>query len=252
MKQKWEQFKKTKAYAVMKDKHLFELILIAFFYAFMSAIYAFSSTVSKDTHLISMPIDDKIPFIRYFIIPYYTYYFMPVIILYMVARKDGEKFKRGIISMFLVDIIANIIFLSYNVKIIRPDVVDLNMRITDVTGFDSFLDYMIAVIYRVDKDASCCFPSLHAAIGTLVLILSISFDKEKRLPIILTILGILSGLGCITATFFIKQHYFIDSVAGVALSLIVYPLVSYTMYLIKKKKEEKKCTENQDEQHQNQ
>lgn len=244
MKQKWQQFKKTKTYAVMKDKHLFELILIALFYAFMSIIYAFSSAVSKDTHLISMSIDDKIPFIRYFIIPYYTYYFMPVIILYMVARKDGEKFKKGIISMFIVDIIANIVFLSYNVKIIRPDVVDLNMKITDVTGFDSFLDFMIAVIYRVDKNASCCFPSLHAAIGTLVAILSISFDKEKRLPLFLTILGVLSGLGCITATFFIKQHYFIDSVAGVILSLIVYSFVSLTMYLIKKKKEEKKQENN--------
>ncbi len=243
MKRKWQQFKETKAYAVMKREHLFELLLIVFFYIFMSAFYAFSSAFSTETHLISMSIDDKIPFIRYFIIPYCTYYFMPVIILYMVARKDSEKFKKGILSMFIIDTIANIFFLCYNVKIIRPDFIDLNMKITEVTSFDSFMDYMISVIYRVDKSASCCFPSLHAAIGTLLVILSVSFQKDKRLPIVLSILGVLSGLGCITATFFIKQHYFIDSVAGVILSLLVYSLVSLTIYLVKKNKEKQKDTE---------
>lgn len=247
MKRKWQQFKETKAYAFMKREHLFELLLIALFYIFMSAFYAFSSAFSTDTHLIPMKIDDKIPFIRYFIIPYYTYYFMPVIILYMVARKDSEKFKKGIISMFIVDTIANIFFLCYNVRIIRPDFIDLNMKITQVTSFDSFMDYMISVIYRIDKSASCCFPSLHAAIGTLLVILSVSFKKEKRLPIILTIFGILSGLGCILATFFIKQHYFIDSVAGVTLSLLVYSLVSLTFYLMKKNKESGKSTNMSDD-----
>ncbi len=236
MRRKWEQFKETKAYALMKRNHLFELILIAFFYIFMSAFYAFSSAFSTNTHQIAMSIDEKIPFIRYFIIPYYTYYFMPVLILYMVARIDPVKFKKGILSMFLVDTIANIIFLSYNVSIVRPDFIDINMRITDVSGFDSFMDYMIAIIYRVDKSASCCFPSLHAAIGTLVVILSVSFQKEKRLPVFLSVLGILSGLGCILATFFIKQHYFIDSVAGVILSLVVYFLVSLVLYLRKRNK----------------
>ena len=63
--------------------------------------------------------------------------------------------------------------------------------------------------------------------------------KTGKMPKWLTIVSIIFGVGCILSTVFVKQHYFIDMVAGTILFIIVYPLVIYFEKLILKRKEQK-------------
>ncbi len=236
MHERLEHFQQSKVGTFLREHHLYALLLTGVYYGFMSAIYFFTSHVNQNVHYIHMGIDSRIPYIKYFIVLYYTYYVMPEILLWRLAYKDKDRFRRMMVSFFLVDIIANIVFLCYNVKMVRESSVDITMGIKDIHSFDQVFDYLVAVIYRADKEGVCCFPSLHASLGTLMVLLPFSKEKEKRLHPALTVLALISGFGCILATVFIKQHYFIDVVAGILLSLTVYLLVILLDRVYRKRK----------------
>lgn len=229
-------FKESKVGTFLRDHHLYALLLTGVYYGFMSLIYFVTSHVNQDVHYFHMAIDEQIPYIKYFVILYYTYYIMPEILLWRLAYKDQDRFRRMMLSFFAVDIISNIIFLCYNVKMVRESSVDMNMSLKDIRSFDAFFDYLVALIYRADSNAVCCFPSLHAALGTLMVLLPFSKEKEKRLSPLLTVLALISGFGCILATVFIKQHYFIDVVAGILLSVSVYLTVILLDRIYQKRK----------------
>lgn len=173
-----------------------------------------------------MTIDNKIPFIKYFVIFYYTYYFLPIVLLWLVSFKDKKKFYICLSSIFVCCFISNLIYSIYNVKSVRPDYINPNMTLKDITSFDMIFDFMVAKIYKIDPTGLNCFPSIHASLGVFMVILSISKDKERRISKIISLIGIICGVLCAISTVFIKQHYLVDTIAGVGLAIICYILIT--------------------------
>lgn len=194
-----------------KKLHVKYFIIIFFFYCLKGVLYETSKNVSTNYHFIDMEIDNLIPFCKYFILFYITYYFSPPIQLYYISYKDKNKFYRLVISGVISVIIANICFLCYQTKFIRPV----------VEGSDIF-SVLVRYIYTIDNGAVNCFPSIHAIFGMLMII---GGCNTKGTNIWYKLLTITVGLGCIVSTVFVKQHYFIDMVAGVLLILVVYGCV---------------------------
>ena len=128
-------------------------------------------------------------------------------------------------SAILTVIICNICFWIYQVKMERPEIV-VN---------DAF-DYLVKFIYDMDKGALNCCPSIHAVMGTLMIIAGY---KTEKFPKWLQILSMIFGVGCILSTVFIKQHYFIDIVLGVLIMSASYLLVTTIDKKILRKKEDK-------------
>ncbi len=207
-----------------KKLHIKYLIIIFFLYVLKGVLYETSKQVSTDWHLINMKIDDLIPFWKFFILFYLPYYFSPPIQLYYISYKDKNKFYRLVISGAVTVILANIFFLCYQTKFIRPE----------VEGNDIF-SILVRYIYGIDDGAVNCLPSIHAIFGMLMIIGSFT----KGTPIWYKLLTGIVGLGCIVSTVFVKQHYFIDMVAGAILMLVIYGAVLLVEKKLKKSVEKK-------------
>lgn len=214
---------KEKIIYYFKKYHIWYALLIAALYYGKLMMYKFSNRVNTNYHYINMKIDDLIPFCKYFMFFYFTYYWFSQLQLWFVSYGNKRKFYRMLIAAAITCVACNICFLCYQVKMIRPE----------VTGNDPF-DLWVKWIYNRDAKAMNCCPSIHAVMGTLMVI---GGFKSSNLPKWLNIVSIIFGVGCIVSTVFVKQHYFIDMVLGVIFMTIFYLLVVFVDKKILKKKE---------------
>lgn len=196
---------------------------------FSAALYFITMKISTDYHYINMAIDDKIPFIKYFVVFYVLYFVMPTLAPYMLSFFNKRKFYRLQIASLVVVIISNIVYHVYQVKMV-----------THVITENDIFSKLINFIYT-SEDPLNCFPSLHAAFGTAIVFALLG---EKKCPIGLKIFNAVVGIGIILSTVFIKQHYFIDIVVGSLLMIIAYIIVYLVDIKYFKKKQEKKNLQN--------
>lgn len=213
---------KNKLSYYYKKYNGYYILLILGMYLLKLIMYEFSCNINTNGHLIHMKIDELIPFCKYFVILYYTYYWLPPLLLYLTSYTDTKKFYRLLISATSACIIANICYITYQVQMVRPE----------INGND-FFDLWVKFTYFFDPQALNCFPSVHAVMGVFMIIASY---KTNKFPKWLQIASFISGIGCILSTVFIKQHYFIDVVAGVFLMSIAYVITLFVDKKIQKKK----------------
>ncbi len=150
-------------------------------------------------------IDRSVPFTPEWVWVYLLYYpfcFMPLFLL-----NNIDTFRRVAGAYLLEFVLAFIVFLSFPVKMIRPAVVPGTLS-TKAVG----------IIYRIDPGFNV-FPSLHVANSLLVAL--IFYRYNRRLGIFFILIACLISV----STLFVKQHYFLDIVAGALDTAIVYPLV---------------------------
>ena len=212
---------KEKFIYIWKKYHLFYLLLPISIFILKYFMYLLSNYINDDWHTINMKIDKYIPLCKYFIVFYVTYYFFPELQLWRISFNNKRKYYRMLIALCISFIICTICFCIYQVKMIRPEIV----------GNDIF-DNALRLMYKIDKEALNCFPSMHAVMGTLMII---GGTKSSKLSTWLSITSYICGIGCILSTLFIKQHYFIDVVVGISLILIVYAIVTLIDKKIKNK-----------------
>lgn len=187
---------------------------------FQSILYALSGLLNGDLHLIGNSIDDKIPFVIWFIIPYCLWYLMLFIVPYYIYKKDKTKFTKYCISYILITIVANIVFIAYPTTVARPN----------VTG-NNPIDLLTRFIFWIDNPPQNCFPSLHCGVSALWLLYIISLkDCNKYFRVFTVIMSLL----IMAATMFIKQHVFIDFVAGDIIAIVIVIIISYENKLTNK------------------
>ena len=203
--------------------HIKYVLLIALLYALKYLFYQISTAINTDYHTINMAIDDMIPFCKYFLIFYVSYYVFPELLLWQISYTDKRKFYRLLISISIACFICCICFCIYQVKMIRPEIVG-----------DDLFSVLMRVMYDIDKEALNCFPSIHSLMGMAMII---GGYKTNKFPKWFSITSYVLGVGCILSTVFIKQHYFIDMVVGVLLMILVYAIVLYVDRKIESKKE---------------
>lgn len=221
MSKKLANFKETKFYHFCKQKHLFYLLFAIILYLFQALFYKLSTIINSNGHVIDMEIDKHIPFIKYFFIFYFMYYFMPELILWIISFKDKRKYWRCFISMAIIIVVSNIFYMCFQIQMIREPGYPNDMKLWDIRSLSDFCDVGINFIYNIDGMALNCFPSLHASLGMLAIVSVINFDKKEKYSIWFYLIAIIFGIGCILSTVFIKQHYFIDVIAGISLTIIV-------------------------------
>lgn len=190
------------------DKFNFKYLILSIgLFLLMSLLYMLTSLIHKSGHTINMKIDQFIPFIPHFVYFYYLYYVLPILFLWILSFDSIKKFKRVFITLFIVIIISNIIYIIYPVQIIRPEI--------NTTGLSSFL---VNLVYNVDDKAINCFPSLHCIFSCSLIYSSLINNKlNNKLKVLVSF----SGIMIILSTVFIKQHYLIDGIAGILLYFII-------------------------------
>lgn len=203
---------------IKKYKHawVFTYILI-----YMPWFMYLEKHVTKNYHVIHSVIDDKIPFIEYFIVPYLMWFaFIAAVFLYFFFT-DVEGFYRLAKFMFA----GMTIFLV--ISTLLPNGLDL--RPVYFQRDNIFVD-MVKMLYRADTPTNV-LPSLHV-FNSIVACIAIYHSKALRKhKVICTCAYVLAGL-IILSTMFLKQHSIIDVMAAF---LMAYALYQFVYELGKKK-----------------
>ena len=171
--------------------------------------------ITTDYHLIHTAIDDKIPFIEYFIVPYTLWFlFIAVTVGYFFFFGEKSEFYRLIILLFS----GMTIFLI--VSTIYPN--GLQLRPETFTRDNIFVD-MVRQLYAVDTSTNV-LPSIHVynSLGAYIAISHCSKLKQYKWVQIFTLLLTIS---IILSTMFLKQHSVIDVVAAFFMAGNMYVIV---------------------------
>lgn len=171
-------------------------------------------TVTGDYYVIHSPIDDMIPFVEYFIIPYLLWFaFIAVWGLYFFFTNVEDFYKLAkltIIGMTLFLIFSTVVPNGLN---LRPEVFERDNIFVDLVRF----------VYRVDTPTNV-FPSLHV-FNSLAVCIAIHESKElKKHNVIRYASYILAGL-IVLATVFLKQHSVYDVVMAFVMAQALYQIV---------------------------
>lgn len=196
--------------SILKNKFYIKSILLIF--GLNGLIYFLIKFLISNYHLISLPIDSKIPFIPGFIYIYMIWYPFLIVSYYFIFKYNKDKYIRSIITICLSLPILYSCFILYPTTVSRP-IVDSYNSIT------SFITY---VVFKVDTPVNC-FPSGHCL---LCFILLFSVLKDKSLPKWFRLSNIVINFLIIISTLFTKQHVLIDVIAAFILAFIMYYFIS--------------------------
>ena len=153
-------------------------------------------------------IDNKIPFIWWMIIPYYSYYILLIIPPFMI--KDEHRIK------LLTRTLIETAIVCYIVYIIWP--ISSNNVLEQVTPNPLSLLHDFITFEFLYQNA---LPSMHVSVTTTIGLSIAKYQTKYKNLMLIVILGIF------LATFLIKQHYLVDSITGLILGYIAFIRYKY-------------------------
>ncbi len=226
------KFIESRFYKFSVRFNLIYLLIPILVYVVMGFCYILATKINNEGIVLTFKIDSYIPFVKYFSLPYMTYYFVPIILLWAVSFKSKRLYYIFLVALCINNFSCYIFYCFYNVKVIRESSVNLNMKLSDINSFDGIFDYLVSFIYNRDLAALNSLPSIHASTGLLMILMCIP-NKVCKLKLGLIIFGIVSGIGCILSTVFIKQHNLIDIAFGILWMTIIYATIIFVSKKIK-------------------
>ncbi len=159
-------------------------------------------------------LDDVIPFLPVFVIPYIAWYGYITLPLIYLCFREKELFRKLCCVLIPGMAIANVLFVLF------PTTVDFR---PEALG-DGLCLALCRWIYSCDRPVNVC-PSLHcfeAVAIHLAVFRGTKFSSRWSLRIAS---GVLVALIC-TATMCIKQHSVIDAVLGIAMAFVLFAIVN--------------------------
>lgn len=188
---------------------LFPILMAAYLILFFSL-----NITSEPKYIIHCALDDIIPFIDWFVIPYALWFlaFPGSLILYLLL--DKQDFYDLCFVIFGGAMITFVIYFLW------PSGLDLRPE----TVGDSLCSRIMQLIWLADPPNNVC-PSLHCSISAAIALVTLASRKMRPHPTAVCLIVFMMMLICVS-TVFVKQHSVLDIVAGVALSLALWlPLV---------------------------
>lgn len=164
----------------------------------------------ENVHILYLPIDDKIPFISIFFIPYMLWFPMLILLLIEFMLRDKEDFMDYWFMMFTG---MNICFIIY---VVWPN--GLALRVNDVADSD-ILGQLMKMIWSIDPPVNVC-PSLHVT-SSITAMIAVCAAGHLKGKVGFKLIVCLFFIAVIASTVFLKQHSVIDLIAAAVLSVFM-------------------------------
>ena len=172
-------------------------------------------------HIVHLPVDDAIPFVPAFVVPYMIWYlYVPLPLVYMFFT-DQDLLRRQALALFPGMAASLLFFLLY------PTRIDFRPAAQGAGVFRA----LCRLIYRFDRPVNV-LPSLHCYEALSVHLSTFRSRFGEKHPALRAASAVLVLFICLS-TVFIKQHSVVDLVAGCALAIASYAL----MKIIEKRRE---------------
>ena len=201
---------------VNRNKHFFLLLL----WPVLLLIFFFCEQRLVPEYYMYSRIDDHIPFVKEFVVPYIIWYFyiaFGFIYLGLTSKKD---FYKLVIYMFVG------MSVSYVIYILFPNAQNLRPLITENDIFSRVIRYL----YQIDTPTNVC-PSLHVfnAIAVDAALRNCEVFRKKKFFKEISFICMLSASA---STVLIKQHSILDVFWGVVLAGVLYSAVYWIPKLV--------------------
>ncbi len=154
---------------------------------------------------------------------YFSYYLMPLAVLWGISKLPAQKMEEFgfvLISSFLVYYLFFILMPAHGPQFyFEPPANQIEAQ--------GIFGKIIKVIQANGEAPTAAFPSSHVGISWLVL-LWLYYNRRSFISVLMPFVILL-----MMATVYIKAHYFVDVVAGVATAPLVY-IASLSLYKLLK------------------
>lgn len=160
-----------------------------------------------------VPLDDKIPLLEGFILPYMLWFPMVAGMGVYLGVKDPEAYKKYMIYVGLTFFSTLLLYCIVPTKQeLRPEILPR----------ENFCTWVLSMTYAADTNTNVC-PSLHV-IGSIAVIVGGLSCKALRRPLPQIFIWALA-LTVAVSTVFVKQHSVLDLILAVPMCLIFLPFV---------------------------
>ncbi len=194
-----------------------EVLYFALWAAFGIFYFISEHAFTLHYHTVWMPADDKIPFIKQFIIPYIIWYAYIPLGLLAVYLTDRKAMTKQAWILFPGILLCTLMFIIYPTRIdLRPV----------LTGKDLFTRLCLLIYHS--EDSVNVFPSLHCYEACAFHLSDFVSGPQKKKTGWRIVSAVLTVLICLS-TVFVKQHSVADSVVGCLLALLAFAVVN-TVY----------------------
>lgn len=194
-----------------KYKHAWTLLYFPLYLAWFAWL---EKTVTRRFHVVHVTLDDFIPFVEYFIVPYLLWFlYVAVGMLYFFFR-DVQGYYRLCAFLFVGMTVFLFISTVYpNGHYLRPSVFPR----------DNVCSALVQWLYAADTPTNL-FPSIHVY-NSIGIHIAVSHSQELRRHRALQIASGVLMLSIILATMFLKQHSVFDVVTACGMAAVMYTMV---------------------------
>lgn len=201
----------------MKDifiryRHIVPLLIYGIIYLVWFA--KLEQTITKHYHIVHVPIDNYIPFVEAFVIPYFLWFVYIAVVVAYFFIKDKDDYYRACIFLG----VGMTIFLI--VSTVWPNGHHLRLH---TMPRDNIFTQLVAGLWKTDT-ATNIVPSIHVynSIGAhLAIVKSKHFENRKGIKVASLILCV----SIILSTVFIKQHSVFDMITAFIMAIVMYVVV---------------------------
>ena len=174
-------------------------LLLAIGIYFTSKVYALLNH-GPNVLFLRSPLDDLIPVVPPFVIPYITLEPLVYATLVLLLLFRTRVFQSAALTLLVAWVVSYAFYFFLQSYIDRP-----TLPATDT------LTQMIRDVYASDNPYND-FPSLHTSLSTILAIHWWRVDKRLGIPVAIWVALI------VASTVFIKQHYIADPIGGLLLA----------------------------------
>nr|WP_255807487.1 phosphatase PAP2 family protein [Cohnella mopanensis] len=170
-------------------------------------MYALTNNIEdQEVYRLITSVDEAIPFIKFFALPYSIWIFYIYVCLFYFFKKDINVYYRSLMTYVVCALLCYLIYSVFQTTVDRPMIV----------GSDPF-SHLMRYIYNRDQPFNC-FPSIHCFSSYMVMraIWTSSFRNKWNVTLITGMSSLI-----IMSTLFVKQHVIMDALAGFFLVEVV-------------------------------
>ena len=189
-------------------------LLLLYFLIYLPWFQWLEDTVTSRVHEIHMSIDDSIPFIEYFIVPYLLWFFyIAAAILYFLLKNKNEYYRLCTFLFIGMTVFLIISTVYPNGHYLRPDKFERD---------NIFVD-MVKCLYCADTPTNL-FPSIHVynSIGVNI---AVWHSEDFRQNNFIRFGSLILMVSIILSTVFLKQHSVFDVITGIVFSAFMYTMI---------------------------
>jgi membrane-associated phospholipid phosphatase len=187
-----------------------QLILVLVLWAVYLTAFFWLKHIITPMYYIYSPLDDRIPFVKWFFPVYclwYPYLVLPLLYLYFTARRDFMKLQYYLFTGFFICVAFYAVY---------PNAIDFRPA---VTGND-WISAAMRAMYSIDP-SNMVTPSMHVYSSVAILLGLTQSEKTRKKRGLLLFSLVLTLLIC-ASTVLVKQHSIIDVFWGILLALVLF------------------------------